>query len=556
MGCFESLVRWPGFSHRSPKFYRSVLFPIFPQFNTNMNFKRVNFFGWVFVSLTINFADKQQIRNRKTENNIKGDSFFSRIDQSDEQTCEKYGNCQDSDVRPHKCWGYELGCTSPDKWFRKPHCDDTKAGRYFRTIEEKVNQFWKEADFGYVKSVKDSLQFVCKPNSSQAETSSLNCSKELTYCKAQNLYVDLRDIVKSHDRSQGNVFKPKVIGGNCDVDSNTLTEDGKYRMELSSWLNELEDFTSLSFQPSQSKHCDVVVKKPTIFMKLDAVVNMYHHFCDFFNLYVTMHVNGSFNTDVNIVLWEESQRRSLGNFGATWKAFSSNPVLYLGAEYKDKRVCFKTAIFSLLPRMAFGLYYNTPLIPGCFKSGLFKAFSEYVIAQLGIVQKKTLLNSSEPVRVTLLSRGTKYRRILNEDEVIYALQTFPEVQLTVAQYSWDMSFLEQVEMSHNTDIFIGMHGAGLTHALFLPDWALLFELYNCGDRNCYQDLARLRGISYMTWQNEDKVVEKTEELHPRYGDNPKFRNYAFDVREFMRLVEQAVIKVRRSIEEHRKEHNR
>lgn len=38
---------------------------------------------------------------------------------------------------------------------------------------------------------------------------------------------------------------------------------------------------------------------------LVAVVNMYHHFCDFFNLYVTQHVNGSFDTDVNIVLWEE-----------------------------------------------------------------------------------------------------------------------------------------------------------------------------------------------------------------------------------------------------------
>ena len=34
-------------------------------------------------------------------------------------------------------------------------------------IEEKVNQFWKEADFGYVKSVKDSLQFVCRPKKSQ-----------------------------------------------------------------------------------------------------------------------------------------------------------------------------------------------------------------------------------------------------------------------------------------------------------------------------------------------------------------------------------------------------
>ena len=28
----------------------------------------------------------------------------------------------------------------------------------------------------------------------------------------------------------------------------------------------------------------------------------------------------------------------------------------------------------------------------------------------------------------------------------------------------------------NTDILIGMHGAGLTHLLFLPDWAAVFEL--------------------------------------------------------------------------------
>jgi len=32
---------------------------------------------------------------------------------------------------------------------------------------------------------------------------------------------------------------------------------------------------------------------------------MYHHFCDFFNLYATQHVNGSFDADVHIVLWEK-----------------------------------------------------------------------------------------------------------------------------------------------------------------------------------------------------------------------------------------------------------
>jgi hypothetical protein len=35
------------------------------------------------------------------------------------------------------------------------------------------------------------------------------------------------------------------------------------------------------------------------------VVNLYHHYCDYFNLYLTFHVNGSFSKDINIVLWEE-----------------------------------------------------------------------------------------------------------------------------------------------------------------------------------------------------------------------------------------------------------
>ena len=35
-------------------------------------------------------------------------------------------------------------------------------------------------------------------------------------------------------------------------------------------LNELEDFSSLSFKPNHEKHCDVIVEKPTFFMKLDA----------------------------------------------------------------------------------------------------------------------------------------------------------------------------------------------------------------------------------------------------------------------------------------------
>lgn len=41
----------------------------------------------------------------------------------------------------------------------------------------------------------------------------------------------------------------------------------------------------------------------------------------------------------------------------------------------------------------------------------------------------------------------------------------------------DVPFLVQLKITHNSDIFIGMHGAGLTHLLFLPDWAVIFELW-------------------------------------------------------------------------------
>lgn len=40
-----------------------------------------------------------------------------------------------------------------------------------------------------------------------------------------------------------------------------------------------------------------------------------------------------------------------------------------------------------------------------------------------------------------------------------------------------MDFKKQLESTYNTDIFIGIHGAGLSHLMFLPDWAVLFELY-------------------------------------------------------------------------------
>lgn len=96
--------------------------------------------------------------------------------------------------------------------------------------------------------------------------------------------------------------------------------------------------------------------------------------------------------------------------------------------------------------------------------------------------------------------------------------------------------MSQLEIIRNTDILVSMHGAGLTHLLFLPNWGTVFELYNCDDPNCYKDLARLRGINYMTWQKRHLVYPQDQGHHPEGGAHAKFTNYSFDAKEFARLI--------------------
>jgi len=43
-------------------------------------------------------------------------------------------------------------------------------------------------------------------------------------------------------------------------------------------------------------------------------------------------------------------------------------------------------------------------------------------------------------------------------------------------YNKNVPFKKQLEITRNSDIFIGIHGAGLTHLMFLPDWAAVFEM--------------------------------------------------------------------------------
>ncbi|XP_015604766.1 EGF domain-specific O-linked N-acetylglucosamine transferase isoform X2 [Cephus cinctus] len=446
--------------------------------------------------------------------------------------------CRNDSSCPYKkyldtkaCWGYEEGCRKEDS-YSIPHCPGDHKG-WVATKKAQLDTFYAQGDFGYIKDQRREMMILCEPLF--LDDSSLECSEHMRFCRGRNIMLNFTDLLhrKEPIRYKMDVLKEGQIGGYCTLNEQRLRIHGDHLSPLQSWAPEIRNFARLPRQPIPAGDCDVIIEKPTFIMKIDAI-NMYHHFCDFFNLYASLHVNlshdSSFTTDNQILIWESYSYQSA--FQDAFLAFTRNPLWDLKT-FRGETVCFKNLVFPLLPRMIFGLYYNTPLIYGCEKSGLFRAFGHHILHRLRIPlhQRKT-----PKIRVTLLSRDTQYRQILNEDQLVKALREIPHYKVKKVVYNKHLSFRKQLEITRNSDIFIGIHGAGLTHLMFLPDWAAIFELYNCEDPSCYKDLARLRGIKYFTWDNAEKLVQQDPGTHPDGGAHAKFTNYSFDVDEFLRIV--------------------
>uniref|UniRef100_A0A6B2E8E9 EGF domain-specific O-linked N-acetylglucosamine transferase n=1 Tax=Phlebotomus kandelakii TaxID=1109342 RepID=A0A6B2E8E9_9DIPT len=447
-----------------------------------------------------------------------------------------------------ECWGYEDDCDRENYAFSQPECPGEHS-TYIKDKETQRNTFFNQADFGFVRQQIREQTIICEPLF--PGDSSLECSKYLRFCSGRNILVNFTDLLQRKEpvRYHMDVLKEGEIAGHCRLLGERLRSELGHLSSLQSWAPELRFFTELPQPPIESGLCDVIVTKPTVFLKLDASINMYHHFCDFFNLYASLHVNTSngrdydpFGRDMQILIWETYKYTS--PFAETFEAFTKNPLWDLNT-FRGKTVCFKNLMLPLLPRMIFGLFYNTPIIQGCEKSGLFRAFSEFILHRLEIPLHPRL---NTKIRVSFLSRGTKYRRVINEDELMQRLHQDERFDVQNVVYRSEMTFRKQLEITRNTDLFIGMHGAGLTHLLFLPSWASIFELYNCEDPTCYLDLARLRGLHYLTWEDPEKLETVDDGWDTESGAYAKFTNYSFDPDEFMRLVHRAADHI-----EHQKE---
>jgi len=111
------------------------------------------------------------------------------------------------------------------------------------------------------------------------------------------------------------------------------------------------------------------------------------------------------------------------------------------------------------------------------------------------------------------------RKIANEPELDTALRTRnPHLRIRSAQLD-RMSLRHQLRLVAGADVVVAMHGAGLTHALFVPPTSAIVELVpgklGAGNRH-FQAITRWRRLQFERWTSQQPEDDSPETNYTTY----------------------------------------
>lgn len=96
----------------------------------------------------------------------------------------------------------------------------------------------------------------------------------------------------------------------------------------------------------------------------------------------------------------------------------------------------------------------------------------------------SLTDATYPTRFYISRKGAKYRKVLNEDEVLAHLQPFGFVEIVLETFSVQ----SQIALFSKAEIIIAPHGAGLSNLVFASPGVKLIEIFLPDDTPSYYQL--------------------------------------------------------------------
>ena len=262
-----------------------------------------------------------------------------------------------------------------------------------------------------------------------------------------------------------------------------------------------KSLTALQFADISSYGKFLKFKKFVFMVERIEYSNLYHTMTEWYSLFITMSHTELRNMSVRIMFMDKHPTSKLDT---VWKHLFG-PIGY--ADHLATRTLFRNAVWmpsgydSLLNK------HSLPVLP------YLEEFRRFILQTYGLCHNQKV--SCENITITFIWRrdyisharnkhGMIQRKFANEDQLLSEMrEDFPMFSVQAVQLE-NMSFEDQLKVILTTGILIGMHGAGLTHSLFLPQNAGLLEIFpkyiNVGNAH-FRAISKWRKLHYLSWRN-------------------------------------------------------
>ncbi|KAL4226680.1 hypothetical protein ACF0H5_014661 [Mactra antiquata] len=252
------------------------------------------------------------------------------------------------------------------------------------------------------------------------------------------------------------------------------------------------------------------VKGWTIAVTRYEYANFYHTLTDFYNTYILIQ---SFNISSNNLTILLIDGHPSGQLDKTWTVLFGRVIR---AGMLTKPAMFENLVWGISGYDSVMNTHSSNDLP------LVEEFKQFVYQRYQLRTRRKLnckkLNILAIFRRDYVAHprnptGRVSRKIKNEEEMLDAIKVLlPSHNVKGSQIDLlDMD--KQLELIAKTDILIGMHGAGLSHTLFLPQHAGLVELFPDYWYDIhFKAMARWRRLKYKVWKN----INSSNELSDYY----------------------------------------
>ncbi len=260
--------------------------------------------------------------------------------------------------------------------------------------------------------------------------------------------------------------------------------------------------------------CQDIEDKPLLIIQRHGFANFYHDSEDFFNVFLALIITGLRPDQVRVLI---ADLFPWGPFETFWKHLFRDVKTVWEAKAEPPK-CYRKIIIGI-----YGPASPLTLIrekSECFRSPLVRAYGQWALQSFGLSPQR----SDNGTRLLWLSRKSSVvwperaycddryfacadwthlgirqigRVLSNDEDVVKALEARSELNVSSSDFS-KLPFEQQVAQVAASDVLAGPHGAGMTHLLFLPDWACVVELFIDGSENNihFTNMASWRGLTY------------------------------------------------------------